>query len=135
MGVSMSRGLESLRLNTVKLDENYNEFLDDRIDEVAVVGGAAYMKEHAPWNDSKGNRKDRVPGAARAGLNAEAVDSGLEYGHAHKEVVFSHGVDYGIWLETKNNGEHQVIMPSVKAVGEKLMASLIGSLDEVAAEG
>lgn len=132
MGVSFARGLESLRLNTESLGERYNEVIDERIDEVAVVGGAAYMKEHAPWNDSTGNRKDRVPGAARAGLNAEETSSGLEFSHSHKEITFSHSEEYGIFLETKNNGKDQIIMPSVKAVGEKLMASLTGSLNEAA---
>lgn len=129
----MNRGLEQLRVNTAALGPDYDRFLDDLCDETAQVG-TAYMRAHAPWRDNTGNRKDRVPGAARALLHAEPTKSELEHDHAHKEITFSHGVYYGIFLETKHHGKDQVIMPSVKAVGEILMAKLEESLSRVARE-
>lgn len=106
-----------------RVKSEYERKLDDAIIG-AAIDGEAYMKEHAPWNDSTGNRKDRVPGAARAGLFTVPDIEG-----ATKEIVFSHGVDYGIWLETKHSGKDEVIMPSVKAVGEKLMQESEDSLE------
>jgi hypothetical protein len=131
----LSRGLTQLRVNTAALGPHYDRFLDDLCDE-AVVEGTVYMKTHARWRDDTGNRKDRIPGAARAGLSAVRSDDSqyLQFGHTHKEIVFSHGVSYGIWLETKHHGKFAIIMQSVKAVGESFMAKLEQSLDRVARE-
>lgn len=128
---SLSRGLTQLRLNVAEFGEKYDDYLDDQI-RASAVEGTAYMKTHAPWNDSTGNRKDRVPGAARAGLKAEPTKSRLTFGHSHKEITFSHSEWYGIFLETKRHGKNQVIMPSVKVIAERFMAKLSGSLDRVA---
>lgn len=135
-GASLSRGLTKLRANVAALGPRYGEHLNHMCDEAAVEG-TVYMKTHARWKDNTGNRKDRVPGAARAGLVAtHSNDSDLlRYGHAHKEIVFTHGVNYGIWLETKHNGRFAIIMQSVKAVGESFMAKLTESLKRVAEEG
>lgn len=122
-----------MRYNTAELGPHYNEFLDDQIKEAAVEG-TVYMKGHAPWKDNTGNRKDRIPGAARALLSAEPTDSALEHNHSHKEITFSHGVWYGIFLETKRHGKFAIIMPAVKAVAESLMAKLEDSLARVARE-
>jgi hypothetical protein len=133
MGVSLQRGLEQLRLNTVALGPHYNEYLDTQCAESSVQG-TEYMKTHARWRDNTGNRKDRVPGAARAGLFAVPTQSSLEHDHAHKEITFSHGVNYGIWLETRHHAKFAIIMQSVKAIGEDLMARLEESLARVARE-
>lgn len=129
----MQRGLERLRVNTAAVGPHFNEHLDNLIDESAVEG-TVYMKGHARWKDNRGNRKDRVPGAARAGLHAVPTKSPLEFDHAHKEITFAHGVDYGIYLETKRNGKFAIIMLAVRAIGESFMAKLEGSLDRVARE-
>jgi hypothetical protein len=115
--------LKNLADNAKQLKTEYERKLDDAIIE-AAIDGEAYMKEHAPWNDSTGNREDRVPGEAREGLFTVPDIEGT-----HKEIVFSHSVDYGIWLETKHNGKDEIIMPSVKAVGEELMKESEGSLN------
>lgn len=130
---SMQRGLEQLRLNVFQLGPHFNEFLDAQCAETAV-NGTIYMKGNAPWRDNTGNRKDRVPGAARAGLHAEPTKSALAHDHAHKEITFSHSVYYGIFLETKRHGKFQIIMPAVKAMGEALMVKLEESLPRVARE-
>lgn len=129
----MQRGLAALKVNVRDVGPDFNEFLDDKVKEAAVAG-TARMKEKAPWRDDTGNRKDRIPGAARAALTAEPTDSPLTHDQSHKEITFSHGVDYGIWLETKQHGKHQIIMPTVKAIGEELMESLTDSLPRAVEE-
>lgn len=114
--------LAKLRDNAKAVAGDYEQQLNDKIIDAAVEG-ETYMKEHAPWRDDTGNRKDRSPGAARAGLFTVPDIEGRT-----KEILFSHSVDYGIWLETKNSGKYEIIMPSVKHIGEQLMASTEGSL-------
>lgn len=114
--------VKQLADNAKRVKSDYERKLDDAIIE-AAIDGEAYMKEHAPWRDDSGNRKDRVPGAARAGLFTIPDVEG-----AQKEIVFSHSVDYGIWLETKHSGKDEIIMPSVKAIGDKLMRESEDSL-------
>lgn len=132
---SRSRGLEQLRINTAALGPHYNEHID-RLCNEATVEGAVYMKTHARWRDNDGNRKDRVPGAARAGLHAYVGGGQLQHDHGHKEITLSHGPDiyYGIFLETKDHGKFAIIVQSLKAVGESLMAKLEGSLARTARE-
>lgn len=125
--------MTQLRANTAALGPRYDQHID-RLCEEAAAEGVIYMKGHARWKDSTGNRKDRVPGAARAGLFTAFQSSLLQFAHTHKEILFSHGVNYGIWLETKHNGKFAIIMQSVKAVGESFMAKLEGSLTRVAEE-
>ncbi|AXN43467.1 hypothetical protein MM1218R_01519 [Mycobacterium marinum] len=121
----LNSGLVRLRDNVKDVKPDYERLVDTQM-RLAAVEGEAYMKEHAPWRDSTGNRKDRVPGAARSGLN---TTTSLEF--SHKSITFSHGVDYGIWLEIENNGKDQIIMPSVAVMAKRLMKSLRGSLSEL----
>lgn len=125
------QGMTQLRANVAQLGPHYNEFLDRLCDEAAVEG-TIYMKGHARWRDNDGNRKDRVPGAARAALAARPTKSPLRFDHTHKEITFSHGVFYGVFLELKHHGKFAIIMQSVRAVGESFMAKLTGSLEVVA---
>jgi len=127
----LSRGLAQLKANVVSLGPRYDEYLDRLVDEAAVEG-TVYMKMHARWRDNTGNRKDRIPGAARAGLHAVPTKSPLRFDHAHKEITFAHGVWYGIFLEAKHHGKFAIIMQSVRAIGESFMAKLTGSYREVA---
>lgn len=57
-------------------------------------------KQNAPWTD--------ITGQAREGLIAEVyTDSG--------EVVLTlaHQVEYGVWLETIQNGKYAIIIPTL----------------------
>jgi hypothetical protein len=130
---SLQRGLEAIRFNTEQVGPRFNRFLDGRIDR-ASAAGQAYMRTRAPWRDNTGNRKDRVPGAARAGLHTEAQKAPLTFDHTQKRIVFAHTVLYGIFLETKDNGKFSIIMPSVKVIAEYLMASLEESLSALGHE-
>ncbi|OBC11466.1 hypothetical protein A5784_35145 [Mycobacterium sp. 852013-50091_SCH5140682] len=112
-----------LRDNVKDVEPDYEKVVDTFM-AIAAADGEATMKEKAPWRDSDGNRDDRVPGQARAALFTATELSGK-----HKSILFSHGVDYGIWLEISNNGKDQIIMPTVAAQGKKLMKSLRGTLN------
>lgn len=79
--------------------------------EVNASRGEGYMKENAPWTDRTG--------AARAGLF-----TATDHGPSQHSILFSHTMDYGIWLEVKNSGEYEIIMPSIRWAGRELMQDL-----------
>lgn len=121
----LNSGLVRLRNNVRDVGPNYEKVVD-AIMMLAAAQGQDRMRLRAPWRDNTGNRDDRVPGAARAGLHTVPMLKGR-----HKSILFSHGVDYGIWLEVKHNGKDQIIMPTVAFMGRELMKSLRGSLNTV----
>lgn len=95
-----------------QLVENYTKavFLSGR--RVAAARAAEmenWAKANAPWQDRTGN--------ARAGLNAITKDSP----GVIAEIVISHGVDYGIWLEIANGGRYAIIAKTIDAFGPRLM--------------
>ncbi len=119
---NLTSGIVKLRDNARAVGPDYEKVVDAFM-TIAAKDGEAQMKERAPWNDSTGNRKDRVPGAARAGLNTTTNLKG-----PRKRIRFAHGVDYGMWLETNYNGRYQIIMPTVVKTGKQLMKRLRGAL-------
>lgn len=121
----LSSGMVKLRDNVRAVEPDYERVVNSLM-TIAAVEGEARMKERAPWKDSEGNRDDRTPGQARA-----ALFTATDLAGTHKSILFSHGVDYGIWLEISNNGKDQIIMPTIAAMGKSLMKSLRGSLNTV----
>jgi len=111
-------------LGTVELKRKSKSLMakhEQVVNETVVFGsqkGLEYMKNNAPWTDRTGN--------ARAGLFV--VPNTRE---KVKTIVFSHTVSYGIWLEVRNNGKYQIIMPAVHRTGKQIMASLNRTLDKV----
>lgn len=83
--------------------------------ERAAAKGEVYLKNDAPWTDRTG--------AARSGLHTTTSSSGRQH-----EIVFAHTVDYGIWLEVKNSGKYEVIVPTMIKTGRELMGDLKGVL-------
>lgn len=79
--------------------------------EFQAARGEARMKLDAPWTDRTG--------AARNGLFTRYG----KHGNTH-EILFSHSVSYGIWLEIANSGDYQVIMPTVRVIGRETMKQL-----------
>ena len=79
--------------------------------DVNASRGEGRMKEQAPWTDRTG--------AARAGLHTATSHSPSKH-----TILFSHTMEYGIWLEVKNSGEYEIIMPTVRSQGKKLMEDL-----------
>ena len=76
----------------------------------------ASMKTNAPWTDDTG--------AARAGLHSINVNTRLAGDNARYELILSHTVFYGIWLEIANSGRYQIIMPEVRKAGKQIMEDL-----------
>ena len=115
-----------------ELPEKLNSRIRDTI-KIAAERGQTEMKEKAPWTD--------VTGAARQGLFTEVVEdnsgmhlgsySGALSGIMKYNIIFGHTVDYGIYLETMQNGKWQIIMPTMKATGDALMYSMVGLLTEL----
>lgn len=67
-----------------------------------------HAQSNAPWND--------ITGRARAGLHSELTrePDGIV-------LVLSHTMDYGKWLETIQGGKYAIIMPTLRAIGPRLM--------------
>lgn len=88
--------------------------VDRRLDIIFVSQaqrGEAKMKLDAPWTDRTG--------AARNGLYTRFKKTGKT-----REILFSHSVAYGIWLEVANSGDYQIIMPTVRVIGRETMRQL-----------
>lgn len=60
-----------------------------------------YAQMYAPWND--------VTGDAREGLHAEVLTEVNRY-----MAALSHGVDYGKWLEIRDNGRLGIILRTME---------------------
>ena len=77
-----------------------------------------YMKVNAPWTDRTSN--------ARNGLAARAYREGTEIG-----IVCFHQVEYGIWLEIKNEGRYAIIQPTIDEMGPDVMRRYNRLLDRM----
>ena len=90
--------------------ENIAEAMERGSEEVE-----SYAQMNAPWSD--------ITGAARSGLTA-SVD--LEDG----EVVLQlyHTVDHGYWLETIQDGAYAIIMPTLEALGPRIIQDAGGEV-------
>ena len=72
----------------------------------------AWMKQNAPWQDHTGN--------ARQGLHAFAEAMGQSV-----VITMSHGMHYGIYLETKGTGSWGILAPAIDHWGPIIMQDLI----------
>lgn len=84
-------------LASVDVMQQVEDALDDFADQVE-----AYAQKNAPWQD--------ITGDARVGLFTDVFSQGTDV-----TLVLAHSVDYGIWLETIQNGEYAIIMPTLEA--------------------
>lgn len=101
-----------LRRNLKELEGKADRIIGAVI-EYHAVEGEAELKTKAPWTDRTG--------AARTGLHTATAHQGGTH-----TIVFAHSVPYGIWLEIKNSGRYEVIMPTVRTIGPRVMQSLDG---------
>lgn len=100
--------------------------LNDRIDR-AMAGVCKYwdgpiethMKTEAPWTDRTTN--------ARNGLAAEHVP----VDKFHHWILLTHSVDYGIYLETKNDGQYAIVVPTLMMYGPKVMKTFNKIMDRL----
>lgn len=68
-----------------------------------------YMKRNRPWTDRTGN--------AKAGLTAKAYNSGSSY----IEIVLSHSVYYGVYLEYAMEKRFAIIYPTILSQGPSVL--------------
>ena len=101
-----------IRRNIEKLDRETKVAVNTAF-EFQAARSTAYMKTHAPWTDRTG--------AARSGLHATT-----SFGAKSWELVLSHAVSYGIWLEVANSGRYQIILPSLRQAAEELQKMING---------
>lgn len=66
----------------------------------------AYAKSNRPWTDRTGEARKRLKGNKKNMGNVIRCE-------------ISHGVDYGIFLEMKNERRFAILDPTVKAIGPK----------------
>ncbi|QXO13675.1 hypothetical protein SEA_DUMPTRUCK_19 [Gordonia phage DumpTruck] len=117
MGAKFRYSDNEIRRNARELDRKLSNAVELIID-VGASRGEAYMKNNAPWTDRTG--------AARSGLTATSFHEDDK-----STVVFAHSVHYGIWLEVKNDGEYEIIMPAVHQTGKEIMADLRNLLERL----
>ena len=91
---------------TVLMEEAIEELMEQATREVEE-----YAQANAPWEDQSG--------AARNGLTAEFENTGNVM-----RIVLYHTVDYGIWLETIQNGRFAIIQPTIEHMGPIVVGAL-----------
>lgn len=106
----------NLKRNVRDIPDSINNGINAVMDR-AAVSGEAEMKTNAPWTDRTG--------AARNGLHTQPFLGDKR----HKEIVFAHSVEYGIWLETIESGQYAIILKSMRITGYKMMNNLRYLLD------
>ena len=84
-----------------------------------------WMKHNAPWTDRTTN--------ARNGLFATAQKSSHRIMSATFAIVLGHTVDYGIYLETKdeNEGGRPIIWPAIQRFAPKVIGMLTKIMDRM----
>lgn len=76
--------------------------------------GEMYEKTNARWTDRTG--------AARATLSGSARHFPMK---SH-ELIFSHGMHYGIWLEVANDERFAIILETMRVIGRDTMNQIDG---------
>ncbi len=85
----------------------------------AALDAEGYMKTHRPWTDRTGQARQRLTGRA-------AHPSKTEW-----EIVLSHGVDYGIYLEFAHEKKYAIIYPTIQVKSPDIMNSFQGLIDSL----
>lgn len=71
-----------------------------------------WMRANAPWTDRTGN--------ARQSLWSDVN----EVANMTVELIMSHGVDYGKWLELLHSGRYAIITPALDHFAPKIWADV-----------
>jgi hypothetical protein len=112
MGMSGIFLRNSMITATVRAEAELHAGLEEEVLNTAIEA-LQYAQENAPWEDRTGD--------ARAGLD---VDVRWE----NQVLVWdmSHGVDYGLYLETRWNGKYSIIMPTLEQFAPQIGRGLSG---------
>ena len=84
----------------------YQRRVEDVINRVALYWAAvfeAYAKENAPWTDRTANARQSLWTTVEA-LSQDTV-----------ALYLSHGVEYGVHLESRYAGRYAIIWPTIEA--------------------
>lgn len=84
----------------------------------------AWAQQNAPWSDQTGN--------ARAGLQGSAQHD--EDRHISTASI-AHGVDYGVYLETRFGGRFAIILPTVLQFAGRLAEYEVPAVEEAYMSG
>lgn len=98
MAKRLSIEMSEIRSNLARFDGRANDAIA-KVFEFQKGASEAYMRSNAPWTDRTTN--------ARNGLFSKS----LREGDSHL-LVLSHGVSYGIFLETMQAGKYGIIVPA-----------------------
>ena len=76
------------------------------------------MKQNAPWQDKSSNARQTLYTAVEPPTAAQIADM--------IELILSHGVTYGIFLELKNAGKFAIINPTLDQAAPRIWADIRG---------
>lgn len=114
-----------LEVNTDALEKALLEFAEraensiTMLCQTAALDAEGYMKTNRPWTDRTGQARQRLTG------RAEHPD------REHWEIVLSHGVDYGIYLEFAHEKKYAIIYPTIQVKSPDVMNSFQGLIDNL----
>ena len=111
-------------LDTSKLLKRIKE-LDRRFD-IAIMMYAntqsakleGYMKANRPWVDRTGEAKRRLS------ANAEQTEEGVQ-------IVLSHGISYGVWLELAHEKRYAIIAPTIRIKSKEVMLGCQNLIEKI----
>lgn len=79
--------------------------------ETAALKLQNYMRDNAPWTDRTGDARKRLTGTVYK------VSNGYQ-------IILSHGVNYGIWLELAHEKRFAIIQPTIQVNSNEVMKGL-----------
>jgi hypothetical protein len=77
---------------------------------------ANWMKDNAPWTDRTGNARQTLWSDVDQVVNTMV------------EIIFAHGMDYGIFLELNNAGRYAIIGPALDHFAPLIWADVMRML-------
>lgn len=80
--------------------------------------GLTWARQNAPWTDRTTN--------ARNSLFSRASRAGKKF-----QIVFGHGVPYGVWLEVRFAGRYSIIRPTVQHEAPEVMTTVATMLSRM----
>lgn len=115
----------ALELDVTAIEQALLEFAkrsEEAITELCEDGALVmenYAKAHRPWTDRTGQARQRLKGTVE---------------HPERDqwqIVLSHGVDYGIWLEYAHERKYAIIDPTIKMNTPEVMEAFEGLVSKL----
>lgn len=97
---------KTLQLSLTRLDKKIELGIAACFD-LQATRSEFFLKTRAPWTDQTGN--------ARSGLFTATKKEGNTF-----FLLLSHTMDYGIWLEVKDSGKYEIIVPALNDAAREL---------------